>query len=344
MPVRKYAGNIITLADVAKRRDPSGRAATIIEVLSETNDIIMDAPAVMCNDGTKHMTTIRDSIPFMTHRMLNQGASEVKSSVRQIVENTCLTEGWCPVDAKMLELYSDISERRAHLYGEATAILEGMSQTFVKDIFYGNMGVDPAGIDGLSMRFNSLTEPISRQILDAGGTGANLTSVWLIQWGELATSIIYPKGTNAGIDMKTFTDQVLRDNAGMPFEGVLAKFAWNYGLAVRDPRRIVRIANIDTTQLEEMIDNGIPNAAGFKLQRLLDHAITLLPSVDGTRNRTFFYMNRWPHSMLSIMGSEKGNVQLQFSNPTGSPLLYPSIHGIPIRRVDGIIVGEEQVV
>ncbi len=339
-----YAGSILTMADAAKRRDPSGRVAAIIEILSMTNEIINDFPAVEANNGTTHVTTIRDSIPHTDHRMINQGASEVKSGVRQIVEDTCLREGWSPVDKKLLDLCSGITEQRAHLAGEATAILEGMSQDFCDDIFYGDMGQDPAGIDGLSKRYNTTNaaNPISRQVIDAGGTGANLTSIWLIQMGDTATSLIYPKGTTAGIEMKMFPDQVLRDSDGKPFEGVLSKFSWNYGLCVRDYRRIVRIANIDAAKINDMILNGLPTSADFALQRQLDYAVSLLPSI--TPN-TYFYMGRIPYAMRMIMGGEKGNVNLTFNSPTGSPQSFGTlpIQGIPVHRCDGILVGEDQV-
>lgn len=338
----QYPGTIYTLADAAKRRDTSGRAAAIIEILSQTNEIINDATAVECNNGTTHKTTLRDSIPMPGHRMLNQGAKEGKSGVREIVEGTCLSEICAPIDNKLLELCKTPNARREFMLGESKAFLEGMSQAFVKDILYGDQGLEPAGIDGIMKRYGTLTGPISRQIIDMGGTGPDLTSILLVQWGEDATQIIYPQGTASGIEMEVGNTETLLDDAGQPFRGRRLWYSWNYGLAVRDARRIVRICNIDVAGLQDLIDNGVPTSAGFKLRRALEYSLTLLPSTK--QGNTFFYMNRFPLAMLDIMGGEKGNVNLTYNNPGGAPQPYSQILGIPIRRVDGLLVGEDQVV
>ena len=57
-----------TLLDVATRTDKDGKISTIVELLSETNEIIDDATWLECNDGTSHKTTIRSGLPSGTDR------------------------------------------------------------------------------------------------------------------------------------------------------------------------------------------------------------------------------------------------------------------------------------
>ena len=336
-----YSGNIYTLADVAKRKEPNGSAVQVIEILSQTNDIISDAPAIECNNGTTHITTVRDSIPKPKFRMINQGTPSVKSGLRQTVENTGMIEAWSEVDQALLDICSDVTEKRSTLVHESSAILEGMSQAFVENIFYGNMATEPAGFDGFATRYNTLSGNISRNVVDAGGTGANLTSIYIVQWDPMACHVIYPKGTTSGITSKVFPGQILLDSAGNPFEGVRTKFTWYFGLAVRDWRRVVRICNIDTSQLDSIIQNGVPTPAGFALYRQLMYALDLLPN-KGIGN-TVIYTNRIPHTIINMMSAEKGNVNLTYKQPQGTPPIENWL-GVPIRLCEGIIIGEDQVV
>src|SRR5436190_18454894 len=49
----------LTLADWAKRLDPDGKTATIVELLSQTNEILRDMRWVEGNLETGHRTTVR---------------------------------------------------------------------------------------------------------------------------------------------------------------------------------------------------------------------------------------------------------------------------------------------
>jgi len=48
-----------TLAEWAKRLDPDGKVAKIVEILNQTNEILMDMMFVEGNLPTGHRTTVR---------------------------------------------------------------------------------------------------------------------------------------------------------------------------------------------------------------------------------------------------------------------------------------------
>ena len=334
--------NVMTMADVARHRDPNGAAVRIIEILNKTNEIIKDAPTIQCNNGTTHITTYRDEIPRPEFRMINQGTSTVKSAVRKMVESTAVIEAWAEVDDALLLLSKNPSEI---LLSESKAVLEGMAQFATEKLIYGTIANDPAGFDGFAKRYNSLdvaSFPEARNIIDAGGTGADLSSIWIIQWHDLASHMIYPEGAPAGIKHEVFKNQVMFDSVGKKLVGTRVHYYWYLGLAVRDWRRVVRIANVDTAQLQTIIDGGAASASDQKLIRLLIEGIDLLPN--RSFGRTMIYMNRRPHTMLNIMAMEKSNVNLTYEKFAGEPNGILAFLGIPIRRVDGMIVGEDQVV
>lgn len=192
--------------------------------------------------------------------------------------------------------------------------------------------------------------PQARNVIDAGGTGipdpsnpgytTNLTSIWLVQWDSAGCHLLYPKGTSAGVKQEVFNDQILRDADNNPFPGIMVHYYWYLGLAVRDWRRCVRICNVDAAGLANLIAGGAPTPVDYKLLRLMQYATTLLPYK--STGRTMFYMNRIPHTMVDMLSSEKPNVQLNYSNPQGTPP-QASFLGIPVRRCDGLIIGEPQV-
>ena len=63
----------LTYADWAKRMDDGYKVAAIIELLSQTNEILDDMLVVQGNLPTGHKTTVRSGLPQATWRLLNYG-------------------------------------------------------------------------------------------------------------------------------------------------------------------------------------------------------------------------------------------------------------------------------
>lgn len=343
MPDR--SSQIITIADAAKLTAPNGAAVKIIDVLSQTNEIIQDAPSTPCNQGTTHLVTVTDSVPRPKFRMLNEGAQISKGTLRQYTENAALIENWTQVDDETLKNAPTKEGKMNVLMQQSRPILEGMSQTMAEKLFYADTGLEPGGFDGLSMRYNTLDKahfPEARNVIDAGGTGANLCSIWLIQWDQDACHLIYPKGTTAGISHEVFTKQVIKDPLnGGPFSGTMVKYTWRTGIAIADWRRVVRIANIDCGMMNDILENGAATADKQKLPRFMVRALSLLPSRH--HGKTAFYMNSTPFTMMEIMAMEKTNVNLSYESFAGGNEPITKFKGIPLRRVDALLVGEDQV-
>src|SRR5215469_471762 len=76
----------LTYADWAKRMDDGYHVAVIIELLSQTNEILDDMLVVEGNLPTGHKTTVRTGLPQATWRLLNTGVPNAKSTTAQIVD------------------------------------------------------------------------------------------------------------------------------------------------------------------------------------------------------------------------------------------------------------------
>ena len=74
-----------TYLDVAKRTDPTGQIAAIVEIMSQTNPMIVDGMALEGKLTTGHRSTQRTGLPEATWRLLNQGVSPSKSTTVQVL-------------------------------------------------------------------------------------------------------------------------------------------------------------------------------------------------------------------------------------------------------------------
>src|SRR6266704_2349665 len=130
----------LTYADWAKRLDDGYRIASIIELLSQTNEILDDMLVVEGNLPTGHKTTVRTGLPQGTWRLLNTGVPNAKSTTAQIVDTCGILETYSVIDKDIADLNGNTPEFRL---SESRAFLEGMSQQVAQTIIYCNQLVNP---------------------------------------------------------------------------------------------------------------------------------------------------------------------------------------------------------
>lgn len=327
-------GNVaLTLSEWAKRVDPDGKHAKIVEILNQTNEIIDDAMWVEGNLPTGHRTTVRGGLPTPTWRLLNYGVPVSKSVTTQVTDTCGMLEGYSEVDKALADLNGNTAEFRM---SEDKPFLEAMNQTVASAVFYGNSDTDPEKIMGLGPRYNSLSAGNGENILDGGGTGSDNTSIWLVTWGDNTCHMIFPKGSKMGLQHNDKGQVTLQDANNNNYEGYRTHYKWDLGLTVRDWRYVVRIANIDVSDLTTFgagTDNSAP------LIRLMVQAYNQIPST-GMGNMAL-YCNKTVKTWLDIMALEKTNVQLSIDEYDGKPITR--FHGIPIRKCDVILNTEAQV-
>jgi hypothetical protein len=174
----------LTFADWAKRLDDNYRISTIIELLSQTNEILEDLMVVEGNLPTGHKTTVRTALPQATWRLLNQGVPNAKSTTAQITDTCGNLETYSVIDKDIADLNGNTAEFRL---SEVKAFLEGMSQQVSSTLFYGNQFLNPERFTGFAPRYSTVTSSAAAtaaNVLDAGGTGSTNTSIWGVVWGS----------------------------------------------------------------------------------------------------------------------------------------------------------------
>lgn len=319
---------VATLGDIAKRLDENGKIDKIVEMLNQTNEVLDDMMFKEGNLPTGHKTTIRTGLPSAAWRLLNYGVPQSKSKTQQVTDTCGMLEAYAEVDKDLADLNGNTGEFRL---SEDRAFLEAMNQEMARTLFYGDTGKNPERFLGLATRFSSLDKskaPTAVNVIDAGGAGGNLTSIWLVCWGDQTVFGIYPKGSKAGFQHNDKGQVTLKDKDGGQYEGYRTHYKWDIGLVVRDWRYVVRIANVDLAAITDE-----------KLIEVLIEASELLP--DQRMGRPVFYMNRRTRTRLRNAKLNKNNVRLTPENIAGKKVL--AFDEIPVKRCDAIELTEKQV-
>lgn len=332
------SANNPTLLDLAKRQDPDGQIAAVVEILNETLEVLDDMTWMEGNLPTGHRTTVRSGIPEPTWRKLYAGVQPTKSTTVQITDNVGSLEAYAEVDKALAELSGDTSAFRL---SEERAFIEGLSQEVSDTLFYGNESTEPEAFTGLAPRFNSLSAENADNIIDAGGTGSDNNSIWLVLWGPNTCHGIVPKGSNAGLQV---TDKGVvtiedADGSGGRMEAYRTHYRWSAGLTVRDWRYIVRICNIDKSLLSVVYDAGA-FATGANLPTEMFKAMRLIPNLSSGRGA--FYMSRDTMTTLNQQTAASVQGSTLVTEMVGGKMVT-SFMGIPVRRVDSLAADEARI-
>ena len=341
------SAKFLGLADIYKRTDAGGSIAQIMEMMNGTaQDIFTDFMMMECNDGTKHIYTTRTGLSAVGWGALYEGIVQGKSTTQQVTETTGFAEKLISVDERLLKLAG--ANANAIRAQESEADVESMSQELVTALFYHNPATNARLPKGLAPRFGvKATSGAGAQIVDAGGTGSDNTSVWFATWGGSGLNCIYPKGTMGGISQEDMGRQRVLDGAGNPYFVQEEKISAHCGFALGDYRRVARVANIDVS---DVIAGSVDlfkllRQAYYKVQGLRNKGVSV--TNDTMPGRSVIYMNRTILEALDAVSMGTGTaanaaLQLRPMELEGKEVL--SYRGIPIRETEALLSTEARVV
>jgi hypothetical protein len=342
------APTALTLADWAKRTEDDGQMATIISLLSQSNQMMDDMLFMEGNLTTGHKTTVRTGLPQGTWRQLYQGVQPTKSTTAQIVENCGNLEGYSEVDKDLADLNGNTAQFRL---GEDASFFEGITQQVQGAFLYSNSLNTPAQIMGFAPRYatvNAANAATANNVIDMGGTGSTNCSVWVVGWGPNTVTGIFPKGKIAGLQHRDLGQDTKVLSDGSLLQVYRSHFKWEMGLCVRDWRYVVRLCNIDVTTLT--------GASAPNLINGLLSAFHRMPTVPGSvriptepdkaagvqgANRFAIYCNRQVAAALDKQAMTRNNLYLTIGEWDGKPVTM--FRGIPIRVVDQLLTTEARV-
>ena len=321
---------VLTLLDWVKSQDPNGKVADVVELLSQTNGVLDDMLFKEGNLPTGHQTTVRTGLPSVFWRLLNQGVAPSKSTKANITEGLGMLEAWSEVDKDLANLNGDVNAFRL---SEAKAFIEAMNQEMAQTFFYGNSSTSPEEFNGLAIRYSSTSAGNGQNIIDGGAAGGqtDCLSIYLVCWGEETIHGIFPKGSTAGIVHEDLGLQTVSDATGAgaaKYRAYQEHWQWKCGIALKDWRYVVRIANIDQSLL-------VAETTAADLTKLMIKAVHRLPNAK--MGRCAFYANRTIVEFLDIQrrSDVSAGGGLTYMDVDGKNV--PSFRGIPIRTCDALI-------
>ncbi len=313
-----------SLVEQAKRLDPDGKMATIIEALEEEMGMILqEAPWMPSNDTWTNKTVRRGTYPSGTWRKLNAGVATEVSRTTEILDSIGMLETYAEYDKEWIDNMPNPTQARLQ---EARAFLEGLGQTFVSAILYSNANADPDQMHGLAPRMGATD---GKYVIDAGGTGADVTSIYVVTWGLDTAHLIYPKNSAGTLGIQhrdlgevTLTDATTSKPSTSQYQGYRDHFQVKAGMVIRHPKAIGRIANIETSGSSNIFNE--------------DDLITLLNYIKITSN-TRIYANQTIKVQAEIALKDKTNVNwAEERGLDGLPFL--KFRGIPVRLIDESIL------
>ena len=338
----------LTYADWAKRMDDGYKVARIIELLSQTNEILEDMLVIEGNLPTGHKTTIRTGLPQATWRLLNLGVPNAKSTTAQLVDTCGNLETYAVIDKDIADLNGNTAEFRL---SEVKAFLEGMSQQIAATLIYGNQFLNPERFTGLAPRYstkNTANSNTAYNVLDGGGTASTNTSIWITVWGDDTLHATFPKGKITGLQHRDMGEWPVLDSSQNTYQAYRDHFKWEIGLVLRDWRYVARIANIDVTQLTGVSAANLINLIIRALYRLPTAPVSATtiqtsdtPEVRANMGRTVLYANRVVRTYLDLQAMNKTNVLLRIEEFDGKPIT--TFRSVPVRTCDAILSNEAQV-
>lgn len=333
-------GTLKTLADWAKEVDPDGSVSATAEILNQTNEIL---DTVMFKEGNLpvgEQVNIRTGLPTTYWRLMNRGVPTSKSTSAQVTEQCGSLTARSQIDAKIVKLNGNSMEYRLN---ESRPFIEAMGQEMAATMFYGS-AANPEEFVGLANRYTSLSGAANSQnIISAGGSGSDNSSIWLVGWGENEVYGIFPKGSKAGLSHEDIGVDDATDSNGDEFRAYKDYYEWDAGLVVKDWRYAVRVANVDISDLVALTGTQAITAA-TSIIKLMARAIHRLPRLSGVRPS--FYVNRTVASHLTVIGLEKSSsaVKVQEAlNQFGETIYDIRFLGIPVKICDALTESEAAV-
>lgn len=343
------------LIDIAKSFGPDGKVAVVAELLNQSNELIPYMNFIEGNLPTGHKGVVRAGLPTVTLRRFYKGVAPSKSG-RDTIEDVCaMLEGRNEIDKDLADLNGNAAAFRL---SEGLAFIESMNQQFAQQVIYGDTSANKDGILGFAPRYNAISGAANGvNVIDAGGTGSDNTSVWLVVWGENTVTGIYPKGSKAGLVQEDLGVIDAFDANQNRFRAYAEIYQWKFGLHVKDWRYAVRIANIDVSDLTSQSATQATTAATW-INKLMAKAMARIPSM-GMGTATFL-ASRTVKEMLAIGALDKSQNALGFTEainqygPVGPGSVAGSgtgikggrlaYLGVPVLTVDQILSTEARVV
>jgi hypothetical protein len=258
---------------------------------------------------------------------INGGVPQLGSTGDLIKENVQLYEGESIVDTRLFKFADDPARIR---FIRDKLNMEGFIQDFNYRLLYGSKADNPDAIKSFVERRPKVDD---ETCFSAGGTGTELTSAWLFEFGMAGTHLIYNKAGSPGFKHEDRGEKYgpAPDGKGN-YTYLVSHFEICAGISIGISGSCIRYCNIATDP--DDTDHH------FKPQDLILKMKQRLPTPGGSQ--AVLFVPRSIYGQIENHAYEKGNAYYTLSNIEGFGQVL-RIVGIPIRPWDTISEKETEV-
>lgn len=314
--------------------DAQGQYIYAAKVLARKCPLMRRLPMVASNQIMSNIGTRESYLPAPGTRRFNEYISPTTSHVTPFTDPIAMVEDYSKVDYNLWKIQNDPNAWRMQ---KDSRKVEAMTQSMESLVLYGNLATDPGAFNGLATRFNSLTaypnddSSWPYNVRDAGGSGGDTTSVFVLQLGPGMVFGTYPKNMPAGLNIqdKGQVTDMITDTTVKYMEVLMTHFQWFMGLVVEDERCVQRYANIEVSGTSNTFDE--------------DELITCLNNLPdrGTSPGTVILASRSICNTLDIRAKDKNNVNYAPDNVWGGTVTM--FRGVPVYLAEKLLETEDEV-
>jgi len=312
--------NRFGLAELANRT----HNGVIIDLANELTKVIpalVDAPFKEANDIFSHREGKVAVLPTVSKRGLNKGVAPSAAQSEPITWEMTIVEALSEIDELALDGVKDKAGQRDQ---EDSLFVESMKQEFGRQYFYGDHSTDIKELNGLMTLYNDLALD---NVVGCGGGGADVTSLWFVQYGFDGVFLFYPRGhETAGVEEIDKGLERCESSAGFYLYKWVTQFRLRWGLAIKNDKCVQRVCNIESAGAANLLDEDIMIGA---YNRLPD------PS------KAVIYCNGTVKTQLDVIAKDKPTLVHVENDPFGRPVTY--FWDVPIKKFDSILNTETAV-
>lgn len=314
-----------SIIEMAKNIAPDGSQMTIAMTMAREMPIFLDIPWFPSNDAWMHKSLQSAKLSTGTWRGTNEYVPSGKTLTREQYDVIGIIEDFASYDKLWIDRQPDPNKARL---GRAKMHIEGMSQEVCSAFLYGNNKINPKKPHGFAPRLNAL----GRYVLGCSGTGSDLSSLYIVTWGEGCVYGVFPKnGTAPGGEFpvmhKSTTGpegRVDTDSSGNKLIVYEDNFKFEGGIVVEDPRCLGRVCNIETAGTTNILSSSVVSEVIGRMK---------------VTEKTVIYANETIITQMRNLMNAKVNVYFEPGKGAGlfgEPVLY--FDTIPIRKIDSSIL------
>lgn len=314
--------------------DAKGQYIYAAKILSRKCPLMQRLPMVASNQIMSNIGTRESYLPTPGTRRFNEYISPTTSHSTPFADPIAMVEDYSKVDWNLWKIQNDPNTWRQQ---KDARKIEALTQKMESLMLYGSIATDPGAFNGLCTRFNSLTYSPNGDttwpynVVSAGGSGGDTTSVLVLQLGPGMVFGIYPKNLPGGLNIQDkgqITD-MLTDTTVKYMEVLMTHFQWFAGLVVEDERCVQRYTNIEVTGTSNIFDEDA-----------LIGCINNLPD-RGAHPGTVILAGRKICNQLDIRAKDKNNVNYGPDEVWGGTVT--KFRGIPVLLAEKLLETETAV-